>query len=71
MAYNRTGNIFIAIMADFELFFLPFKAKFNKYAQIMVGGRKAFMPCVEDMMLLSPAMGFGQVALLEAAALAY
>ena len=29
------GNILISIMADFELFLLPFKDTFNKYAQTM------------------------------------
>ena len=37
------GNIFISIMADFELFFLSFKDKLNKYAQTMGRGRKAIM----------------------------
>ena len=44
------GNIFFSIMTDFELFFLPFKDKFNIYVQTMWRGRKAIMYCVEEMM---------------------
>ena len=45
------GNMFISIMADFELFFIPLKDKFNKYAQTMGRGRKGIILCVQDMML--------------------
>ena len=43
-----TGNIFIFIMANFELFSLPFKDKFNKYEQTMERGRKGIMPSGKD-----------------------